>query len=89
MAIISGYNGPMDTAMKFIPAAEFRNRCLALLDEVQRTRRPVTVTRHGRPVARIMPCTSEAGEADNPLRGSVDFEDDLITPVPASWNAGR
>jgi antitoxin (DNA-binding transcriptional repressor) of toxin-antitoxin stability system len=58
-------------------------RYFALLDKVRRTWLAATVTRYGRPVARMVPCASEAGEADNPLQGSADFEDDVITPVPA------
>lgn len=89
MAIIIGHNEESIPVMKSVPAAEFRNRCLALLDEVRRTSRPLTVTRHGRPVVRIVPCTPEAADGDNPLRGSVEFEDDLITPVSTSWKAAR
>jgi prevent-host-death family protein len=37
-----------------IPASEFRERCLQLMDEVQRERIQVVVTKHGRPIARLV-----------------------------------
>jgi antitoxin (DNA-binding transcriptional repressor) of toxin-antitoxin stability system len=73
--------------MKAIPAAEFRNRCLALLEEVQRTRRPIVVTRHGKPVVEVSAFVAKFGTADNPLRGSIEFEGDLVSPLSEPWDA--
>ena len=38
-----------------IAAGEFKAKCLHLLDEVQRTRKEIVVTKRGRPVARVLP----------------------------------
>jgi prevent-host-death family protein len=46
-----------------IGAGAFKNRCLALLDEVARTRRPLTITKHGKPVATLIPAAPEEPEA--------------------------
>jgi antitoxin (DNA-binding transcriptional repressor) of toxin-antitoxin stability system len=73
--------------MKAIPAAEFRNRCLALLEEVQRTRRPFVVTRHGKPVAEVSAFVAKSSTADNPLRGSIELEGDLVSPLREPWDA--
>lgn len=40
---------------KTIPAGKFKSGCLAILDQVARTKRSVVVTKHGRPVARVVP----------------------------------
>ena len=40
---------------KIIGAAEFKAHCLQILDEVDRTRETVTVTKRGRPVAEVRP----------------------------------
>ena len=37
-----------------VPAGEFKAKCLQILDEVNRSRKPVTVTKRGEPVARIV-----------------------------------
>jgi len=71
--------------MDQIKASEFKARCLALIDEVAATGRPLTVTKRGRPLARLVPLEEPAS-----LVGSVSFEvdeDELIAPVDADWNA--
>lgn len=70
--------------MKTVSVTELRSRCLALLDEVQRTGRAVLITRYGQPVAKIVPPTSARRDI-NPLKGSVLFQGDLISPISSAW----
>ncbi len=63
----------MKTA-RVVPAASFKAKCLAFLDEVAETGRPIVVTKRGRPVARV---TAAAPEAIRSLKGSVRRERDL------------
>lgn len=74
--------------MKVVPAGQFKTHCLALLDQVKTTHETLVVTKYGKPVARIVPYTSSESEK-NPLKGSVVFEDDLISPVDVEWDACR
>jgi prevent-host-death family protein len=50
-----------------IPAGEFKQRCLALLDRIAQTGMPIVVTKRGRPVARVVPVASP----DRSLGGSL------------------
>jgi prevent-host-death family protein len=45
----------MSQSQKEITATQFKARCLRLLDEVAETGEPLVVTKHGRPVARVVP----------------------------------
>jgi prevent-host-death family protein len=38
-----------------IPISEFKAKCLAFLEQVRKTREPIRITRHGKPVAEIVP----------------------------------
>jgi len=67
-----------------IPAGEFKARCLALLDRVAETGQELVVTKRGRPVARLLPV-----EAPRPLKGSVVWEGDLVSPIEEEWGADR
>ena len=67
-----------------IPAGEFKARCLALLDRVAETGEELVVTKRGRPVARLLPV-----EAPRPLKGSVVWEGDLVSPIEEEWAANR
>lgn len=68
-------------------ASEFKARCLAILDEVRDTGREVTITKRGKPVAKVVPT-----EPVRSLRGSVTYhvsDEELIAPIPVRWNANE
>lgn len=48
-----GHTGKM--ADSTVQASTFKAQCLALLDEVEATRSTIIVTKHGRPVAKLVP----------------------------------
>jgi prevent-host-death family protein len=48
----------MSKTDRVVPAATFKAKCLALLDEVAATRQPLVVTKRGRAVARLVPVDS-------------------------------
>ena len=50
-------------------ASRFKAECLAVLDQVERLRISVTVTKHGRPIARVVPL--ETGTDGRTVMGSV------------------
>ena len=64
-----------------IGAAEFKAKCLAVIDRVHQRGEPVTITKRGRVVARLVP----AGDADDrpwiKLRGSARWTGDALTPA--------
>jgi prevent-host-death family protein len=62
-------------ADRVIMASRFKAECLAILDQVDELKISVTVTKHGRPVARLVPLDVAT---DAPLLGSVRLiaEDD-------------
>jgi prevent-host-death family protein len=41
--------------MNEISISEFKAKCLGLIDEVQKTRQPLRITRRGKPVAEVIP----------------------------------
>jgi prevent-host-death family protein len=41
-----------------VAISEFKAKCLALLEQVRRTRQPIRITRHGKPVAEVVPPTA-------------------------------
>jgi prevent-host-death family protein len=41
--------------MRYIPAAEFKAKCLAIMDEVEANGETIVITKRGKPVARLAP----------------------------------
>ena len=76
--------------MESVNASEFKARCLALLDRVYATRKPITILKRGRPVAQLTPpLRPEQGYPQDELRGSVEVLGDIVAPVlpAATWEA--
>ena len=48
--------------MRTMAAGKFKAQCLGVLDEVQAKREPVVVTKHGKPVAKLVPLDFAEGE---------------------------
>lgn len=76
--------------MRSVRASEFKAKCLAILDEVERTGEPVTILKRGRPVARLVPPASGQGKyPQESLHGTVEILGDILEPVlpAAAWEA--
>ncbi len=74
--------------MKQVAAAEFKAKCLAILDEVHKTKRPIQVTRRGKPIAEVNP-PSVMAVADwmGSMKGKMEIVGDIISPAtdPGEW----
>ena len=51
--------------MKKIAAGSFKVHCLAIMDEVQAKREAVIITKHGKPVAKLVPVNKDMDEIYN------------------------
>lgn len=77
--------------MKTINATEFKAKCLAIMDEVERTGEPVTILKRGKPVAQLLPPVPRELYPQYALRGTGRIVGDIIEPpLPAdAWDAER
>lgn len=72
-----------------IPAAQFKARCLALMDRVRERREEYVITKHGRPVAKLVPVEEEGRDPWGWMKGTVLSYGDLISPIDVEWEADR
>lgn len=70
-----------------ISAAQFKAECLKLMDEVEKTRQPIIITKHGRPVAQLAPVPAERASLFGYMKGTVRIEGDVIAPLDVVWSA--
>ena len=70
-----------------IAAGEFKAKCLKLLDQVAETRQPLIITKHGKPVAQLMPPPEERESLFGCMRGSGIILGDIISPIDVEWEA--
>ena len=72
-----------------IAAGKFKATCLALLDEVQRGRKEIVITKRGKAVARLVPVEDTAPEIFGRMKGSGVILGDIISPIGEIWDAER
>lgn len=58
-----------------------------MLEEVRQTRQHLLVTRHGKPVAEISPYVPRKRDPVNPLKGSILYQGDLVSPIDEKWES--
>jgi prevent-host-death family protein len=77
-------------AAERIAAAEFKARCLELMDRVRQTGAEYIVTKHGRPVARLVPVRERAREPlFGALRGTVVEYQRPFDPLEGDYDVNR
>jgi prevent-host-death family protein len=69
-----------------VPAGEFKAKCLKLLDEVAQTRETLVITKHGKPVAQVVPMPTQENIVGS-MKGSVLWIGDIISPIDVEWDA--
>ena len=70
-----------------MPASEFKAHCLEVMDRVKLKKTEVIVTKHGKPVAKLVPIDSSGPELFGFLAGSVTYHADIVGPTGEIWDA--
>lgn len=69
-----------------IAAGKFKARCLELMDRVCEQKVEYVITKHGRPVAKLVPCEEDAlPNARGAMAGLVLRYGDIVSPDFEAW----
>lgn len=78
----------MENQQQQMGAGEFKAKCLQLMDEVEKSKKEIVITKHGKPVAKLVPYTKERKPIYGSLKGSFTYIGDIISPVGEDdWEA--
>ncbi len=69
---------------KTIGAAQFKERCLAILDEVGPE--GIVVTKHGKPVAKLIPIHADSAHLIGSLKNEIEVQGNILS-TGVTWNA--
>lgn len=69
--------------MEEISISEFKAKCLAILERVRKTRKPVRITRFGKPVAEVVAPSpvKDRGNWMGFMDGQMEILGDIVSPV--------
>lgn len=70
--------------MKQMPAAKFKEQCLAIIDEVDEE--GIVITKRGKPVAKLIPIRAESADMIGVLEGKVQIKGDILA-TGVRWHA--
>ena len=70
-----------------IGAGEFKARCLQLIDEVNRSRVPLIITKHGKPMAKLLPYDEAPFTLYGCMKDSVIINGDIVEGTGVEWEA--
>lgn len=68
-----------------IGAGEFKTYCLKLIDRVNKTKQPITITKHGKPMAMLTPIEDETYSLFGCLENTVEIRGDIIEGTGEVW----
>jgi prevent-host-death family protein len=75
--------------MKTMAAGSFKVRCLAVMDEVQAKRETIVITKHDKPVVKVVPADKNADDIYAFLSGKGAIKGEVVAPAIAPWRMGR
>jgi prevent-host-death family protein len=68
--------------MKSVSISEFKAKCLGLIEQVDKTRQPLRITRHGRPVAELVPAGPDRKRKFlGGMVGTGKIVGDIVSPI--------
>ncbi|MBZ5630738.1 MAG: type II toxin-antitoxin system Phd/YefM family antitoxin [Acidobacteriia bacterium] len=67
--------------MKKMAAGAFKAHCLAVMDEVQAKKETVVITKHGKPVAKLVPVTEDVDDIFGFFKGKGEIVGDVVSPA--------
>jgi prevent-host-death family protein len=70
-----------------ISAAEFKAKCLKIMDQVNSFHNEVIITKHGKPIAKLVPYNRKpARTLFGYLKNSITIRHDITKPIDEKWD---
>jgi prevent-host-death family protein len=70
--------------MTTINATKFKEQCLSLLDSI--TDEGIVITKHGKPVAKVIPIRTECADLIGCMKGKIEIKGDIMS-TGLKWDA--
>ena len=79
--------------MQQVAISEFKAKCLSLIEQVQKTKKPICITRFGKPIAEVSPARHKTEERDwfGSMKDKIEIVGDIVSPATDEdeWEALR
>jgi prevent-host-death family protein len=79
----------LEDNVKKMAAGSFKVHCLAIMDEVHAKRESVVITKHGKPVAKLVPADKNGDDIYDFLAGKGAIAGDIVSPAISGEDWGE
>ncbi|MDB6081760.1 MAG: prevent-host-death family protein [Chlamydiia bacterium] len=74
---------------KLVPAGKFKAECLKMMDEVQRTKMHLIITKRNIPVVEMIPIEEKRRPGFGWMKGTAHVKGDIMKPIDEVWDASH
>jgi antitoxin (DNA-binding transcriptional repressor) of toxin-antitoxin stability system len=71
---------------RYIKGSAFKAKCLALIDEAERTGDLLTILKNGQPIAELRPRGRRRGKRLGILSNELFITGDIVSPIDVEWD---
>lgn len=71
---------------KIIAAGQFKTHCLQLMDDVREKHMSFVITKHGTPIAKLVPIEDQSVNLFGAMKGTVKITGDITAPIDEKWD---
>jgi prevent-host-death family protein len=75
--------------MKKMEASSFKTNCFAVMDEVRTKHETIVITKHGKPIVKLIPVNTGADDIYNFFAGKGAITGDVVSPVLSPKKRGK
>ena len=72
-----------------VAAGKFKAQCLALINHVAQSHETIIITKHGKPMAKVVPVDKKKDTRKKDLKNVATYIGDLVSPIEEAWEAER
>jgi prevent-host-death family protein len=72
-----------------IKAAEFKAKCLDLMDQVARDGVAIVITKRGTPIAQLGPIVTRPATLRGFMKDGIEIRGDIVGPIEFDWESAR
>jgi len=74
---------------KHIDVRQFKAECLQLIDKVNQSHKPLIITKHGKPLAKLIPFEEEPLSPYGCTKGTTIIDGDIVESTGEIWDADK
>ena len=72
-----------------VAAGKFKAQCLALINHVAQSHETIIITKHGKPMVKVVPLDQKKDMKQKDLKNVATYIGDLVSPIDEAWEAER